>query len=80
MRVPRLQTHAAPRSDAERRRPSNTGFRGSRDRRRPASAPAPLSTPRIFVSSRRRRHPVAGVLIAVLLGATAVSVVLANVT
>jgi len=41
--------------------------------------PAPLSTPRIFVSSRRRRHKAAAVLVTILLGATAVSVLVATV-
>jgi hypothetical protein len=39
--------------------------------------PAALSTPRIFVSSRRRRRTVASVLVAVLLGVTAVGLVVA---
>jgi hypothetical protein len=80
--MPALQRHppAPPRSGAAGRRPSHTGFRGSRDRRRPASAAAPLSTPRIFVSSRRRRHAAPRILIAVLLWAAAVSAVVAAVT
>jgi hypothetical protein len=80
MRVSQRHTPAPARSGAARRKPSNSGFRGSRDGRGPASEAAPLSTPRIFVSSRRRRHAVPRVLIAVLLWAAAVSAVLAAVT
>jgi hypothetical protein len=71
--------HAARRSAAARCRPSRTGFRGSRGRRRPASEPARLSTPRIFVSSRRRRHAIPVVLIVVVLWVTALGAMAAGI-
>jgi hypothetical protein len=79
MRAPLHHILARPRPDTAWRKPSSTGFRGSRDQRGPASEPAPLRTPRIFVSSRRRRHAIPRVLITVLLWAAAVSAVLAAV-
>jgi hypothetical protein len=79
MRAPQHHVPAPPRSQIARRKPSNAGVRGSRDRRGPASEPAPLGTPPIFVSSRRRRHAVARVLIIALLWTAAVSAVVAAV-
>jgi hypothetical protein len=67
------------RSGAVRRRPSSIGFRGSRGRRRPASEPAPLTTPRIFVSSRRRRHAVPVTLVVIVLWATALGAMAAGI-
>jgi hypothetical protein len=50
-----------------------SGFRGARARRGPASVSAPLRTPRIFVSSRRRHHPLPRLLFALLLWTVALT-------
>jgi hypothetical protein len=70
VRLRRIRAH--PRPDGGRRKPT-TGFRGPRAARGPASVAEPLSTPRIFVSSRRRHHPVARRLFALLLWAVALA-------
>jgi hypothetical protein len=54
-------------------RKPTSGFRGPRAPRGPASVPAPLRTPRIFVSSRRRRHPLPRLLFALLLWTVALT-------
>jgi len=70
----RVQTHAALRSDAPPQHAANTGLRGSqRGRPRPASEPAPLRPPRIFISSRRR-HPILVAVVLVLLWATMLTI------
>ena len=71
----RVQTHAALRADAPPQQAATAGLRGSqRGRRRPASEPAPLRTPRVFISSRRQRHPILVVVVLVLLWATMLTV------
>jgi hypothetical protein len=74
MRQPRAEIQPLPRSDPAPRAASGSGGHGLRHaRRRPASEPAPLTAPRIFVSSRRRRHPILVVTILVLLWVAALT-------
>jgi hypothetical protein len=80
MRQPRAEVQLRSRSDPARQAVSSGGVRGlRRARRRPASEPAPLHTPRIFVSSRRRRHPILVVTILVLVWIAALTVLASTV-
>jgi hypothetical protein len=80
MRKPQRHIPAPARPVTPPRGPASTGVRGPRPQRGPASEPAPLSTPRIFVSSRRRRpRPVSRLLFALLLSTVALGMVLTTI-